>query len=72
MRIDVFLKLSRLLNSRNAAQQRCDAGDIIVNGKAAKSSREVNVGDQLEIHGRSRTMTARILAIPTKKTGIAD
>lgn len=45
----------------------CDFGDIIVNGQAAKSSREVSVGDQIEINCRSRTVTARILVIPSKK-----
>ena len=67
MRTDVYLKLCRLVNSRNAAKQMCDSGGVLVNGQAAKSSRELHVGDQLEICGRSRNLTVKVLGIPMAK-----
>lgn len=67
MRLDVFLKLSRLLSSRSIAKEMCDSGLVLVNGVAAKSSREVRIGDCIEIHGRSRIITAKIARLPSKK-----
>ena len=67
MRLDVFLKLSRLIKSRSVAQEFCDAGLVEVNGTAAKSSKEVKVGDRLSIRRRNRVTAYAIESVPAQK-----
>lgn len=67
MRLDLFLKVSRLVPRRSLAQEFCDAGLIIVNGSAAKSSKEIKAGDEITINRRSRATKVRVLAVPDKK-----
>jgi ribosomal 50S subunit-recycling heat shock protein len=67
MRLDLFLKTSRLIPRRSLAQEFCDAGLIKVNGAAAKSSKEVKTGDEIEIRRRNRVTRLKILAIPAQK-----
>lgn len=50
MRIDKFLKVSRILKRRALAQQACDKGKVFINGKEVKPSRPVKVGDEVELH----------------------
>ncbi len=55
MRIDKFLKVSRLILRREIAKELCDDGDVSINGKSAKPSSEVNAGDTLVLSlGRKR------------------
>lgn len=55
MRIDKFLKISRLIKRREVAKQLCDAGDVTINGKVAKPSSEIASGDKVCIKlGRHR------------------
>ncbi len=49
MRIDKFLKVSRILKRRTLAQEACDKGKVIVNGKDVKPSYRVKIGDEVEI-----------------------
>ena len=67
MRLDLFLKTSRLIQRRSLAQEFCDAGLIKVNGAAAKSSKDVAAGDEIEIKRRNRRTTLRINALPASK-----
>lgn len=67
MRLDLFLKTSRLILRRSLAQKFCDAGLIKVNEAVAKSSREVKAGDVLEIKKGNRLKTVRVLEIPSRK-----
>lgn len=67
MRLDLFLKTSRLLPRRSLAQEFCDAGLISVNGVAAKSSKEVKPGDEIGITRRNRSTKVRVESIPTSK-----
>ena len=67
MRLDVFLKLSRLIRSRSVAQEFCDAGLVEVNGTAAKPSKEVKVGDMLSIRRRNRVTQYAVESVPTQK-----
>ena len=67
MRLDLFLKASRLIPRRSLAQEFCDKGLIKVNGTKAKSSKEVKAGDTIEIKRRNRRTTVRILTIPQNK-----
>lgn len=67
MRLDLFLKSSRLIKSRSVAQEFCDAGLVEVNGTAAKSSKEVKAGDLLAIRRRNRVTEYEIESIPEQK-----
>jgi ribosomal 50S subunit-recycling heat shock protein len=67
MRLDLFLKVSRLIPRRSLAQEFCDAGLIKVNGLTAKSSKEVKPGDEIEIKRRNRLTKIRVLEIPARK-----
>ena len=49
MRLDKFLKVSRLIKRRTVANEACDAGRVMVNGRPAKASTNVKVGDEIEI-----------------------
>ena len=66
MRLDLFLKLSRLVPRRSVAQQMCEAGAVRLNGTPAKSAREVRVGDEIAIRQRGRITTVRVLTVPLK------
>lgn len=69
MRLDKFLKVSRLIKRRTVANEACDAGRILVNGKVAKASLKVKEGDQIEIQFGSNTVRVEVLDIKdtTKK-----
>lgn len=49
MRIDKFLKVSRILKRRTVAQEACSGGKVVINGKEAKPSKQIKVGDEVEI-----------------------
>jgi len=74
MRLDKFLKVSRLIKRRTVANEACDAGRVTVNGKTAKASTEVHVGDVLEISFGMKNVKAEILDIQetTKKEDAKD
>ena len=63
MRIDKFLKVSRLIKRREIAKQLCDDQDVFLNGKPAKPSTEVNAGDCLSLHLGKRRIEAEILLL---------
>jgi ribosomal 50S subunit-recycling heat shock protein len=67
MRLDLFLKLSRLVSSRNTAQELCDLGLVSVNGSVAKAAKEVKAGDSVTIERRGRRTEVEIARIPVKK-----
>jgi ribosomal 50S subunit-recycling heat shock protein len=67
MRIDLFLKASRLCPRRAVAQELCDAGAVEVNGTIAKSSRAVREGDEITLRRRHRLTRVRVLSIPVSK-----
>ncbi|CAN5702482.1 hypothetical protein BH24ACI2_BH24ACI2_04370 [soil metagenome] len=67
MRLDLFLKASRLILRRTLAQKFCDAGLVKINDSAAKSSREVKTGDEIEIKKGNRLTKVKILEVPAKK-----
>jgi ribosomal 50S subunit-recycling heat shock protein len=67
MRIDLFLKASRLCLRRAVAQELCDAGAVEVNGAAVKSSRAVREGDEITLRRRHRLMRVRVLRLPATK-----
>ncbi len=63
MRLDKFLKVSRIIKRRTVANEACDAGRVFVNGKAAKASLNVKEGDILEIQFGNRNVKAEILDV---------
>lgn len=67
MRLDVFLKLSRLIPRRTLAQEFCDAGRIKVNGTKAKSSKDIRIGDEIAIIRSKRKTVVRVDSVPDKK-----
>ena len=74
MRLDKFLKVSRLIKRRTVANEACDAGRVMVNGKPAKASVNVKVGDIIEIGFGTKTVKVRVLDLQdtTKKEEAKD
>ena len=74
MRLDKFLKVSRLIKRRTVANEACDAGRVLVNGKTAKASVKVKPGDIIEIQFGTRNVKAEVLDIQetTKKEEAKD
>lgn len=69
MRLDKFLKVSRLIKRRTVANEACDAGRVTINGTVAKASVKVKVGDIIEIQFGTRTVKVEVLDLQdtTKK-----
>jgi ribosomal 50S subunit-recycling heat shock protein len=63
MRLDKFLKVSRLIKRRTVANEACDAGRVSVNGKTAKASSAVKPGDIIEIQFGTKTVKAQVESI---------
>ncbi len=63
MRLDKYLKVSRLIKRRTIANEACDAGRVLVNGKIARASYDVKCGDILELQLGIRTVKAEVLAV---------
>ncbi|MBQ8406871.1 MAG: RNA-binding S4 domain-containing protein [Clostridia bacterium] len=63
MRIDKFLKVSRILKRRTVAQEACEQEKVLVNGRTAKPSTAVKIGDQVEILFASGSLKLRILNV---------
>jgi len=71
MRLDKYLKVSRIIKRRTVANEACDGGRVLVNGRAAKASYEVKVGDVLEIRFGEKSLKIRVLNI-ANTVGKAD
>ncbi len=69
MRLDKYLKVSRIIKRRTVANEACDAGRIIVNGKAARASYDVKIGDIIEVGLGSRVLKVKVTEVKefTKK-----
>jgi ribosomal 50S subunit-recycling heat shock protein len=65
MRLDLFLKLSRLCPRRTVAQKLCDAGIVLLNGRRAKSAHDIKAGDEIKIQKANEEIVARVLIVPT-------
>ena len=63
MRLDKYLKVSRLIKRRTVANEACDNGRISVNGRVVKASYDVKLGDRIEIAMGSRTVAVEVLAV---------
>ena len=74
MRLDKYLKVSRLIKRRTVANEACDSGRVSINGKTAKASVDVKVGDVFEIHFGDKTVKVMVTDIieTTKKDDAKD
>ena len=63
MRLDKFLKVSRLIKRRTVANEACDAEKVSVNGKPARASYTVKVGDEIEINMGKSPLKIRVLKV---------
>ena len=63
MRLDKYLKVSRLIKRRTVANEACDAGRVLVNGKSAKASAAVKEGDEIEIQFGGRTVKVEVISV---------
>lgn len=74
MRLDKYLKVSRIIKRRTVAKEACDTKHVSINGKTARASYEVKVGDIIEIQMGSRHMKYEILSVNeyAKKEEAAD
>ncbi|MBR2562531.1 MAG: RNA-binding S4 domain-containing protein [Eubacterium sp.] len=74
MRLDKYLKVSRLIKRRTVANEACDAGRVLLNGKTARASAAVKVGDQIEIQFGTRTVRVEVLDVQetVKKEGAQE
>ena len=63
MRLDQFLKVSRLIKRRTVANEACDAGRVLVNDRPAKASAQVKAGDVLEIQFGSKSVRVEVLNV---------
>ncbi|HEX8336128.1 MAG TPA: S4 domain-containing protein [Pyrinomonadaceae bacterium] len=67
MRLDLFLRASRLVLRRTVAQELCEAGAVSVGGAPARASRAVRAGDEITVRRRGRELTVRVLTVPQAK-----
>lgn len=63
MRLDKYLKVSRLIKRRTVANEACDAGRVMINDKQAKASQNVKVGDRIEIMFGTRSVKVEVLDV---------
>lgn len=68
MRIDKYLKVSRLIKRRTIANEACDGGRVAINGKTAKASQEVRHGDIIEVSFGQRSLRVQVLEIDERAT----
>ena len=67
MRLDLFLKASRICPRRTVAQKLCDAGVVSLNGVSAKSAHSVKPGDEITIRRRDKVSIIRVTSVPTDR-----
>lgn len=63
MRLDKYLKVTRLIKRRTVANEACDGGRIFVNGKAARASYDVKIGDEIEINMGQKPLKVKVLNV---------
>ncbi len=64
MRLDVYLKVSRLIKRRSVAKEMCDSGRVLVGGLPAKPGRLIKAGDVITLRSPRRTVTAEVIELP--------
>lgn len=72
MRLDKFLKVSRLIKRRTVANEVSDMGRISVNGTQAKPAKQIKVNDIISIEYANRTLKAKVLKVPTGNVSVQE
>lgn len=72
MRLDKFLKVSRLIKRRTVANEVSDMGRISVNGNPAKAAKQLKEGDIIEIEYANRTVKAKVLKVPIGNVSVQE
>lgn len=72
MRVDLFLKQSRLVKRRSLAKELCDEGAVLVNGRPARAGRELANGDEVTLNLRSRRLSVAVEELPERPPSAAD
>lgn len=72
MRLDKFLKVSRLIKRRTVANEVSDMGRVLVNGNPAKAAKQLKEGDEIKIEYANRAVTARVLRIPANNVSVQE
>ena len=72
MRLDKFLKVSRLIKRRTVANEVSDSGRIFVNDNPAKPAKQIKVGDIIKITYTNRTVSARVLKVPEGNVSVQE
>jgi len=72
VRLDLFLKTSRLVKRRTVAQEMCGAGRVQVNGQEAKPAKEIGPGDSLRLFFSTRTIDIEVLSVPASSKNAKD
>lgn len=72
MRLDKFLKVSRLIKRRTVANEVSDTGRVYVNGISAKPAKQIKEGDEIRIEYANRTVKVRILKVPANNVSVQE
>lgn len=72
MRLDKFLKVSRLIKRRTVANEVSDTGRVYINGSPAKPAKQVKEGDIIKIEYANRTVSAKILKVPNNNVSVQE
>jgi len=72
MRLDKFLKVSRLIKRRTVANEVSEMGRVFVNDRPAKPAKQLNEGDIISIEYANRTVTVKIVKIPTSNVSVQE
>lgn len=72
MRLDKWLKVSRLIKRRTVAQMACDQSRVFVNDRPAKSATELKIGDKVHLELGSRAVTVEVKEVPLKAVAAQD
>ncbi len=72
MRLDKFLKVSRLIKRRTVANEVSDTGRVYINGNPAKPAKQVKEGDIIKIEYANRTVSAKILKVPINNVSVQE
>lgn len=72
MRLDKYLKVSRLIKRRTVANEVSDMGRVYVNGNPAKPSKQIKEGDKIKIEYANRIVCARVLKVPQNNVSVQE
>lgn len=72
MRLDKYLKVSRLVKRRTVAAELCEGGHVLLNGKVAKPSTTVKAGDILQVRFGARLIVVRVVRVPEKAVSVQE